>query len=171
MTAIDEDYTTDVNLRGSAEAAFDALTTTDGLAAWWTEVTGVGTRGGELRFTFGDNARGLTIMRVDVAEPGLVEWTCLSSQAATDWTGTTLSFALAPRPDGGCDLAFRHHGLTPKLECYLDCKSGWDHFIPSLQAFVDTGVGNPRDSDADRARREVHSQRQAAEAGVARSAE
>jgi uncharacterized protein YndB with AHSA1/START domain len=157
MTENDQDYTAQVKLHGSIEAAFAALTTTDGLAAWWTEVTGSGTRGGELRFTFGSDESAVT-MRVDVAEPARVEWACLDCHLS-DWIGTTISFALTPRADGGCDLEFRHRGLMPTLECYLDCKSGWDHFLPSLQAFVDTGVGHPRGSDADQARREVRAQR------------
>jgi hypothetical protein len=45
--------------------------------------------------------------------------------------------------------------LTPKLECFVDCKNGWDHFLPSLRQFVDTGVGNPWKSEADLARREA----------------
>ncbi len=162
MTQDDEDYTARVSLSGSADAAFVALTTTEGLGAWWTEASGVGTPGGELHFTFGDDGA-VAVMRVDVAEPERVVWTCLSCHV-TDWVGTTVSFDLAQRDDGGCDLTFRHHGLTPKLECYLDCQSGWDHFIPSLAAFVDTGVGNPRNSEADRARRKVRAQRQTATA-------
>jgi uncharacterized protein YndB with AHSA1/START domain len=169
MTSNDDDYTIRVSLRGSADAAFDALTTTGGLAAWWTEVTGVATRGGELRFTFGDESSAV-VMRVDVAEPDRVAWTCVGSHV-TDWVATTISYDLTPRADGGCDLAFRHHGLTPQLECYLDCKSGWDHFIASLQALVDTGVGNSRGSAADRARREARSQRREAEPAAAGSAE
>jgi uncharacterized protein YndB with AHSA1/START domain len=157
MTDNDQDYTAALNLRGSIEVAFDALTTTDGLAAWWTEVSGTGTRGGELRFTFGSDASAVT-MRVDGAERGRVEWTCLDCHVS-DWVDTSLSFGLTARSDGGCDLEFRHRGLTPKLECYLDCKSGWDHFIPSLQAFIDTGVGRPRGSEADQARRELRAER------------
>ncbi len=167
MAQIDEDYTARVSLSGSAEATFAALTTTDQLAAWWTEVTGVGTRGGELRFTFGSDSAA-AVMRVDAAEPARVVWTCISCHFE-DWIGTVVSFDITPTNDGGCDLAFRHHGLTPKLVCYLDCRSGWDHFIPSLQSFIDTGVGNPRNSDADRARREVFARRYAAAVPVLES--
>ena len=156
----DQDYTAHTTFSGSPEAAFTALTTTDGLTAWWTEVSGVGTRGGELRFTFGDDAAA-AVMRVDEATPERVVWTCVSCHFS-DWVGTSISFDLAPTADGGCDLFFRHRGLTPKLECYLDCQSGWDHFIPSLRALVDTGVGDPRGSEADRARRQVRAQRRTA---------
>ncbi len=65
-------------------------------------------------------------------------------------------------PAGGTELRFRHVGLTPRLECFADCKSGWDHFIPtSLRAYVETGDGHPNGSDADLARREVREQQRA----------
>ena len=64
------------------------------------------------------------------------------------------------------NLRFRHEGLTPKLECFADCKSGWDHFIPSLAAYVETGRDNPNQSEADLARREARArQRESANAG------
>ena len=70
-----------------------------------------------------------------------------------DWVGTTLHFDIEALPTGGTELRFRHAGLTPRLECFTDCQSGWDHFIPSIGAYVETGVGNPNQSEADLARR------------------
>jgi hypothetical protein len=40
-------------------------------------------------------------------------------------------------------LSFRHIGLVPALVCYVDCESGWDYFLPSLAAHVETGAGMP----------------------------
>ena len=40
-------------------------------------------------------------------------------------------------------LSFRHIGLVPALVCYVDCESGWDYFLPSLAAYVETGAGMP----------------------------
>ena len=48
----DQDYQSRLTLTASADAVFDALTTTEGLAAWWTPVTGDGLAGGELTFSF-----------------------------------------------------------------------------------------------------------------------
>jgi uncharacterized protein YndB with AHSA1/START domain len=149
---LDQDYESQLTLAASADAVFDALTTTEGLAAWWTPVTGNGLAGGELTFDFGPNAT--AVMRVDAAERGVgVRWTSVSC-IQEDWVGTTLHFDLAAAQEGGTELHFRHAGLTPRLECFADCKSGWDHFIPSLQAYVEAGVGNPNRSEADLARRE-----------------
>lgn len=149
---LDQDYASKVAMAASPDTVFAALMTTDGLTAWWTPVTGNGVAGGELTFSFGPDAT--AVMRVDAAERGAgVRWTCTSC-VQQDWVGTTLHFDLEGRPDGGTELRFRHAGLTPRLECFTDCKSGWDHFIQSLRSYVETGVGHPNRSAADLARRE-----------------
>ena len=153
----DQDYESQLTLAASTDVVFDALTTIDGLAAWWTPVTGDGLTGGELTFSFGPASQ--AVMRVDAAERGVgVRWTNLAC-VQQDWVGTTLHFDIEETPEGGSELHFRHAGLTPRLECFTDCKSGWDHFILSLRAYVETGVGNPNRSEADIARREALARR------------
>jgi uncharacterized protein YndB with AHSA1/START domain len=160
--SLDQDYTAQLTLKASPDTVFRALTTTSGLAGWWAPVTGEGLTGGELRFSFGPGA--FVTMRVDAAEPGAgVRWTTLACHLE-DWVGTKVHFDIGATPTGDAELRFRHVGLTPRLECFSDCKSGWDHYLPSLAAYVETGVGNPAGSDADRSRREVRAQRKASQA-------
>jgi uncharacterized protein YndB with AHSA1/START domain len=159
LEGLDQDYVSRLTLNASPDAVFDALTTLDGLAAWWTPVTGSGLTGGQLSFDFGPTSQ--AVMRVDLAERGVgVHWTNVACHV-TDWVGTTLHFDITPTPTGGTELRFRHAGLTPRLECFSDCKSGWDHFIPSLGAYVETGVGHPTQSEADLARRAAHAKQRA----------
>ena len=154
---LDTDYQSQLTLTASPGAVFDALTTTEGLSAWWTPTTGNGLAGGELTFSFGPGST--AVMRVDKAERGVgVQWTNVACMM-DDWVGTTLHFDIEALPTGGTELRFRHAGLTPRLECFTDCQSGWDHFIPSLGAYVETGVGNPNQSEADLARRAELAQR------------
>jgi uncharacterized protein YndB with AHSA1/START domain len=154
---LDEDYRSRLTLTASTDAVFDALTTIEGLAAWWTPVTGDGLTGGQLTFSFGSESQ--AVMRVDAAERKVgVRWTNIACHVQ-DWVGTTLHFDLEALPAGGTELRFRHAGLTPRLECFRDCQSGWDHFIPSLGAYVETGVGQPNQSAADLARRETRARR------------
>lgn len=40
-------------------------------------------------------------------------------------------------------MAFRHEGLSPRLDCYDDCRLGWEHFLSSLAVFVAHGRGRP----------------------------
>ncbi|HEY0814214.1 MAG TPA: SRPBCC domain-containing protein [Pseudonocardia sp.] len=147
-----QDYEARVTIDAPPEAVFAALTTLDGLAAWWAPVTGDGATGGELRFVFSFDVP-LRMRVKEAREASLVQWTCEECAWLPDWVGTTISFTLTARAGGGCDLVFRHHGLTPRLECFQDCKSGWDHFLPSLRAYVETGEGHPTGSAADVERR------------------
>jgi uncharacterized protein YndB with AHSA1/START domain len=158
---LDRDDEAQLTLAASPGDVFDALTTLAGLAAWWAPVSGDGRAGGELTFSFTVGAA--AVMRVDEAEADAaaaarVRWTVLACHLE-DWVGTTVHFDLDGLPTGGTELRFRHAGLTPRLECFSDCKNGWDHFIPSLRAYVELGTGEPFMSDADVARREARAHR------------
>jgi uncharacterized protein YndB with AHSA1/START domain len=161
---LDQDYESQQVIAASPDAVFDALTTLSGLAGWWTSVSGAGLTGGVLTFSFGPEA--YAEMRVDAAERGVgVRWTCTGCHFE-DWIGTRVRFDLEAGADGGTELSFRHVGLTPRLECFSDCRSGWDHFIPSLRDYVETGAGSPNQSAADLARREARArQRESASTG------
>jgi uncharacterized protein YndB with AHSA1/START domain len=151
---MNDDYQVRLTLQASVDDVFEALTTLEALSEWWTPAEGSGLAGGELTFTFGPGST--AVMRVDSAERGVgVVWTTIACMM-DDWVGTSIHFDLTPSPAGGTELEFRHVGLTPRLECYYDCKSGWDHFIPtSLRDYVEMGAGHPNGSDADLARREL----------------
>ncbi|HVS97963.1 MAG TPA: SRPBCC domain-containing protein [Puia sp.] len=59
----------------------------------------------------------------------------------TEWTGTKLVFDLSEN-NGATELTFTHQGLTPSVECYKDCASGWSHWIKtSLFSYLTTGKG------------------------------
>lgn len=131
----------------SPAAVFDALTSAGAIAAWWAPATGSGAAGGELSLTFdGQEVR----LRVDEADrPTRVRWTVLLSVPLPDWTGTTITFDLAPAGDGGAVLRFTHHGLTPQLECFAMCRVGWMQYLASLVDHVDHGGGTAFGSAAD----------------------
>lgn len=150
--AADQDYAVRIVTSKPPAEVFEALTTLESLSGWWTPASGSAAAGGEITFTFGPNAK--AVMHVDVAEPGVsVRWTTLEC-IVEDWVGTSQEFELQALPGGGTAVTFRHVGLTPKLECWEDCQSGWDHFLPtSLRAFLETGAGHPNGSPADLARR------------------
>ena len=56
---------------------------------------------------------------------------------------TTITLALPDTSDGTCELRFRHAGLEPRLECYDQCRPGWDYFLPSWRDYAESGVGRP----------------------------
>jgi len=58
-----------------------------------------------------------------------------------EWANTRLIFDLKEH-DGVTEVNFKHEGLTPKVECYKDCESGWTHWIKtSLFSYLTTGKG------------------------------
>jgi len=149
MTTTDyqRDFVTDV----SAEEILRALTTLEGLTAWWTEATGEPAQRGDIRFWF-DKPK-TCLVRVDKVESDAVAWTVLECDFLPDWVDTNPRFTLATLADQRTRVTFRHHGLTTDLECIDMCTRGWDHYLTSLQRYVETGTGSPRLSAADQARR------------------
>lgn len=138
------DYTKRLHFEAPPEFVFDALTTPIGITSWWTAVstvTGANVEGGELRFTFHDISQPL-VVRLEELQRGLsVVWSVLECDILPDWVGTRPSFTLSASGDGGCELEFRHIGLTPTLECYELCSSsnqGWGYYLPILQEYVDS---------------------------------
>ena len=61
-----------------------------------------------------------------------------------EWANTKLIFDLREN-NGVTELNFKHEGLTPDVECYKDCMSGWTHWITtSLFSYFTTGQGKFR---------------------------
>jgi hypothetical protein len=62
----------------------------------------------------------------------------------TEWKNTRLVFDLKEN-NGLTEVRFQHEGLTPNVECYKDCESGWTHWIKtSLFSYLTTGEGSFR---------------------------
>jgi Activator of Hsp90 ATPase homolog 1-like protein len=58
-----------------------------------------------------------------------------------EWTNTKLIFDLS-ESNGITKLNFTHEGLTPEVECYKDCETGWTHWIrTSLLSYFTIGEG------------------------------
>ena len=128
-----------------AAAVHEALTTLDGLGAWWMpDVEGdpAHVRG---RVTFRFDGDHVT-MRVDHLEPTLVVWTCTESTKFAEWIDTTLWWDLQQRDDARTDIEFHQVGVSPTCECFDECTRGWNHFVVSLAEFAAGSGGYPRGS-------------------------
>ena len=138
VSAIDAGFSTSVPINASSERVFDALTTLEGLRGWWTPaVSGSARAGGELRFRF-DGVDELIRMRVDaITPPKDVSWTCLEHSGNPGWTGSTVRFRLGAAPRG-CTLSISHVGIPA-----AQVRAGWEHFLSSIRAYVETGAGQP----------------------------
>src|SRR4051812_6686182 len=141
------DYRSQLHLNAPIEAVYDALTTSEGLAGWWTADAVAATEVGEqTRLGFGS---AYVVFRVDrLVRPTELDWTCVAQDdhglpEPDEWVGTGPSFRLWEQGDG-TQLDFVHRGLGPPLACYGACERGWDGFLAgSLKGLVERGHGLP----------------------------
>ena len=126
------------------ETVYEALTTVDGLAGWWTDDTsGTGEVGGVLEFRF--PPVGGFDMEVVEARPGEhVTWRVVDGPE--EWVGTTIDWDL--RQDGDYTIIlFAHQGWKEPVEFMNHCSTKWGSFLMSLKSLVETGVGAPAPRD------------------------
>jgi len=132
-----------IGVVSSPDEVYAALTTVDGLAAWWTQDTdGEGEVGGVLRFRF---PVGGFDMKVLEASPGeLVLWQVVEGPA--EWIGTRVRFDLK-QEDGYTIVLFRHEGWSEPVEFMYHCSTKWATFLMSLKRLLETGKGEPAPND------------------------
>ncbi len=119
------------------------------VADWWTINTDGNTKevGDEFTVQFGDVH--FTRQRITEAVNGKrIVWSVTESHLPwlkdmEEWKGTEIVFDIAVASEG-TQVAFTHIGLTPQVECYVQCEKGWDYFIgTSLFKLLTEGVGLP----------------------------
>lgn len=128
---------------GTPEEVYRALTTIDGLAAWWTtDTTGDAGQDGVVAFRF---IPGGFDMRVDELVPDkLVRWTVV--EGPDEWVGTEVTFEL--RQEGEYTIVlFAHRGWSEQVEFMYHCSTKWAAYLLSLKQLVETGVGAPAPHD------------------------
>jgi uncharacterized protein YndB with AHSA1/START domain len=128
----------------SPKAVYEAITTCEGLSAWWTDATrGDGKVGGVLQFRFGDRG-GFDMRIVDLVPSARVLWQVVGGPE--EWLGTTVSFEL--RQDGDYTiLLFKHQGWKEPVEFMHHCSTKWGVFLMSLKSLIETGKGAPYPRD------------------------
>jgi uncharacterized protein YndB with AHSA1/START domain len=122
---------------------YEALTTIDGLANWWTDDTkGSCELGGVVQFRF---AVGGFDMEVTELRPNeRVTWRVVDGPE--EWVGTTVDWKL--RQEGDYTIVmFAHEGWQLRGEFMHHCSTKWGSFLMSLKSLVETGEGAPAPRD------------------------
>ncbi|HEY3563031.1 MAG TPA: SRPBCC domain-containing protein [Kribbella sp.] len=122
---------------------YDALTTIDGLAGWWTEDT-TGDVDGVIRFRFASAGGDGFDMKVLETDPALIRWEVVGGP--DEWIGTQVSFTLS-RADDFTIVLFKHEGWREPVEFMYHCSTKWATFLMSLKQYVETGKGDPAPND------------------------
>jgi uncharacterized protein YndB with AHSA1/START domain len=128
----------------STDDEYRALTTIDGLAAWWTtDTTGDPSLGGKIEFRFPPG--GFDMEVVELAPGDRVRWRVVDGPP--EWIGTEIDFRLT-RSDGFTIVHFAHRGWAEPVEFLSHCSTKWAQYLLSLKAYVETGTGAPSPDDA-----------------------
>jgi hypothetical protein len=128
-------YSKHIAVQAPVDALFATVATLKGIRAWWEgSVSGNADEQGELRFSLHDSDD-YTQMRVDsVVFPTDVVWSVLEDSGyGGEWIGTSILFHIDEDVDGSCMLTLHHQGLTPALDCFGDCSSGWDRHLQRIR--------------------------------------
>lgn len=122
---------------------YEALTTVDGLAGWWTEdTTGDAALGGTIAFRFPPG--GFDMKVTDAVADRRVVWEVVDGPA--EWIGTTIEWSI--RVDGDWTvLLFAHRGWAEPVEFTHHCSTKWAVYLMSLKKLVETGTGAPSPHD------------------------
>lgn len=141
-----KDYMHTLVVPNRPQEVYDAIAR---VTEWWTiNLEGATAAvGDEFTVEFGDVHR--SVQRITEAIPGQrMVWHVTEAHLPwlkdmEEWTGTSMSFEISPEGNGS-RLEFVHAGLTPQVECYLQCVKGWDYFIgTSLWKLLTEGKGLP----------------------------
>jgi len=145
----DKNYNATFLVDKSPEEVFKAVNNVYG---WWSEdFKGASQNAGdEFEVRFDDihySRHKLTEVIPDKKVVWLVKDSRLTFIKKTDeWTGTTNVFEINEK-DGKTELTFTHKGLTPGVECYDGCFSGWNYFLGSLVNLITNGQGQPHQAN------------------------
>jgi uncharacterized protein YndB with AHSA1/START domain len=133
-----------VGIKSSVDEVYQALTTTEALAGWWTTGTsGKGSdAGGVLQFRFGAGGFDMKVLELDPGQRVLWEVT----DGPPEWIGTQVDWKLYQADDYAIVL-FQHQGWREPVEFMHHCSTKWAIFLMSLKSLLETGVGAPDPDD------------------------
>jgi uncharacterized protein YndB with AHSA1/START domain len=128
----------------SLNDVYKALTTREGLSAWWTNDTqGESKVGGVLQFRFFE-ADGFDMKVLELQPAKRVLWQVVGGPE--EWIGTKISWELKQEGDHAVVL-FKHQGWKEPVEFMHHCSTKWGVFLMSLKSLLETGKGAPYPND------------------------
>ena len=145
-------YHADITVNTTPGKAFENI---NNVSKWWTaNCEGNSKSAGDVFTTrFGDTF--VTFKIVEVVPNKKVLWHVTDCNLhwlkdKKEWKDTEMNFEISVKGHA-TQINFTHLGLVPQIECYNDCKKGWDFYIKkSLYKLITTGQGLPETPKAAR---------------------
>lgn len=128
------------------QKVFDAISTIEGLASWWTaQTSGSSIKDGIIQFRFIEAGPDMKVAELKPDEK--VSWECIAS--AHGWLGHTFTFLLDEN-DGKTRVRFSHDGWNEQDDFYAGCSMSWGRYLESLRQLCQTGRGEAFGSEGYR---------------------
>jgi uncharacterized protein YndB with AHSA1/START domain len=136
-----EEILHEIKVQAAPDSVFAALTTADGLRAWYSaHVEGDGKPGDTWRFQFTERPT----FRWEVTEsaaPTRVAWRCVEGPG--DSVGTEVEVVLSQADKGRTLVELAHSGWPGTHGNYRKCNTYWGVLLHHLKQYVETGVAAP----------------------------
>ena len=128
-----------VVIKAPAKKIYNAITTQEGLAGWWTTDTTAKPEVGFVNvFIFGKFRNEMKV--TELSRNKKVQWECI--QSIEEWIGTTISFELEEKENHTL-LRFVHGGWKEETDVFASCSYDWASFLASLKSLCEKGTGTP----------------------------
>jgi uncharacterized protein YndB with AHSA1/START domain len=128
-----------VVIKAPVEKIYNAITTQEGLASWWTTDTIAKPEVGFLNiFVFGKFRNEMKV--TELVHNKKVAWEC--TQSIQEWIGTYISFELEEK-DNHTLLRFVHGAWKEVTDTFAGCNYDWASSIASLKSLCEKGTGTP----------------------------
>lgn len=138
-----------IGIRAPAAKVYEAVSTAQGVAGWWTrDTTGTAKSGGRVnvRFLHRDGKEvGQMDFEMTRLDPGReVHWRFVAGPP--EWMGTDVTFQLTQ--DGDMTIViFGHRHWKEPVEFMAHCSMKWAVFLMSLRELLESGTGKPAPDD------------------------
>ncbi len=133
-----------VGIKVSPEKVYEALTTNEGLAKWWTtDTSGAGEVGSVIEFRF--NGGGPDFMISELTKNETVKWKH-SGCMPEAWVGTEIVFHLRVENEQTF-VRFTHSSWKESTNFMAHCSTKWAVFLISLKEALETNKGRPFPND------------------------
>ena len=139
-----------VGAQAPADAVYQALATSEGIAAWWSKgTTGDNDLGATITSAFthpdtGEQLGTISYTLEELVPDKRVGWRV--TDGVPEWEGTLIRFDLE-QVDGYTIVNFGHEGWAEASEFMGHCSTKWATFLMSLKSYAETGVGQPSPAD------------------------
>jgi uncharacterized protein YndB with AHSA1/START domain len=129
------------NMDADAETVYRAISTTDGVTGWFTGKAEVGEGVGSHHvLTFPGMPTPWDLRVEDTNAPRRLVLSVVVGPPP--WEGTTMTYEIADRPEGGIVLNFDHNGFA-SVDGVREFTIGWSTKVLALKKYVETGEPDP----------------------------